>query len=648
MSAIDISVVIVNYNVKDFLSKCLDSVKKASANLNVEIIVVDNNSSDGSIAYLQNLHPDVQYFALNENLGFSKANNIGFKHAKGKYILILNPDTILEEKNLDIMYDYMENNPQVGLAGCKVLNPDGSFQLPCRRGFPTPWVSFCKLFGLQTLFPKSKLFAQYNQTFRSIDETYYIDAVMGAYMFTRRELIESVNGFDEDFFMYGEDLDLCHRVKQAGFEIAYFHETSIVHYKGESTKRSSINEIKHFYSAMAIFSKKHFAKYSFFLFFLKFAIAFRSIIAYSNKFKEDILYITGDLLIVNLSLVLAGKIRFGSYLPFPDYAYPIVFIAVSVVLIISMIFSGEYFEDKHSVSKSVFGILINFFLVSALTYFFKEFAFSRGIILIMTGLCLFFITFLRLLVLIYNKAIGTDKDKRILIVGLTAQAENIADSLKSPMNSNINLIGFLSLDESYPIEFHDFPVVGNIHFLKIIIEKYHINEIVIADKNLSQSKWFQIIAETSNTKAKYHLATEYNELLTSEIIEDITEKKVAAPNFALLSIRSRFIKRFIDLFVSIFALTLCLPITLWFGKKILTKKFWSVLIGNMSIVGLYAVENNAVIIGKKGITGLAHISSQKSLPLETIESLNDYYLRNYSIALDLEIIVKSLLRRKQK
>lgn len=647
MSAIDISVVIVNYNVKDFLSKCLDSVKKASANLTVEIIVVDNDSSDGSIEYLQNLHPDVSYIVLNENLGFSKANNIGFKQAGGKYILILNPDTIIEEKNLDLMFEYLENNPQVGLAGCKVLNPDGSFQLPCRRGFPTPWVSFCKLFGLQSLFPKSKLFAQYNQTFRSIDETYYIDAVMGAYMFTRREIIESVNGFDEDFFMYGEDLDLCHRIKQAGYEIAYFNETSIVHYKGESTKRSSINEIKHFYDAMAIFTKKHFAKYSLFLVFLKFAITLRSIIAYSNKYKEDILYIFGDLAIVNLSLLVAAKIRFGSFLPFPDYAYPVVFIAVSAALIISMIFSGEYFEDKHSVSKSVFGILINFFVVSALTYFFKEYAFSRGIILIMTGFCLFLITFLRLLVLTYNKALGTDKDKRILIVGLTNQAENIADSLKSPLNSNINLIGFISIDQSYPNEFHNFPVVGNIHFLKIIIEKYRINEIVIADKNLSQSKWFQIIAETSNTKAKYHLATEYNELLTSEIIEEITEKKLAAPNFVLMSVRNRFIKRFIDLTVSLFALTLFLPLTFWFGKKDLVRKLWSVLAGKMSIVGLYPTDNDDIIIGKRGITGLAHISSQKSLPSETIKSLNNYYLTNYSISLDLEIIIKSIIRRKQ-
>ncbi len=645
MSEIDISVVIVNYNVKDFLLKCLDSVKNASANLRVEIIVVDNNSSDGSVAYVKNIHPDVKYTALNANLGFSKANNVGFKQATGKYILILNPDTIIEEQNLDIMFDYMEKNSQVGLAGCKVLNADGSFQLPCRRGFPTPWVSFCKLFGLQSLFPKSKLFARYNQTFRSIDETYYIDAVMGAYMFTRRDLINSINGFDEDFFMYGEDLDLCHRIKQAGLEVAYFHGTSIVHYKGESTKRSSINEIKHFYEAMGIFSKKHFAKYSLFLVFLKLAIVLRSLFAYANKFKAEIFYIITDLAILNLSFIFAAKIRFGSFFPFPDYAYPIVFIAVSIAFLISMIFSGEYFENKHSVSNSVFGIFINFFLVSALTYFFKEFAFSRGIILIMTGFSLVFITFFRLLVLAYNKSIGEDKDKRVLIVGLTKQAEDIADSLKPPTNSNINIIGLVSIDESYPTEFHNYPVIGNIHFLKNIIEQYRINEIVIADKNLSQSKWFQIIAETSHTKAKYHIATEYSELLTSEIIEEITEKKLTAPSFAIISLRNRFIKRFIDLVVSIFALTVFIPVTITFGKKALLRKFWSVFTGKMSLVGLYPTIENNVLIGKIGITGLVHISSQKFLPEETIKSLNEYYLANYSISLDLEILIKSLIRR---
>ena len=159
----------------------------------------------------------------------------------------------------------MERDIKCGIAGCKVLNADGTFQLACRRGFPTPWASFSKLFGLQKLFPKSKTFAGYNQTFRSVDETYYIDAVIGAFMFARMEALDQAKGFDPTFFMYGEDIDLCYRVNQNGWSIAYVHTTSIVHYKGESTRRSSIDEVKHFYEAMEIFVEKHYGKSHLFL-----------------------------------------------------------------------------------------------------------------------------------------------------------------------------------------------------------------------------------------------------------------------------------------------------------------------------------------------------------------------------------------------
>lgn len=162
--------------------------------------------------------PNVNLIALNKNTGFGFANNIGFENAKGKYILLLNPDTVLQEDTLQTMYEFMESNPEVGIAGCKVLNPDGTLQLACRRGIPTPWVAFTKLFGLQTLFPKSKLFGRYNLTFLPEDEFAYVDAISGSFMFLRREVFVQLRGFDSDFFMYGEDLDLCIRAKKNWLE----------------------------------------------------------------------------------------------------------------------------------------------------------------------------------------------------------------------------------------------------------------------------------------------------------------------------------------------------------------------------------------------------------------------------------------------
>jgi len=275
----DITIVIVNYNVKDFLEQCLNSIRKAKRNFLVEVFVVDNNSTDGSIEFLEPLYPEVKFIQTGKNLGFSKANNIAIKQAKGTYTLILNPDTILSEDTLEKMYEYMRYCPEVGVSGCKVLNGDGTFQLACRRGFPTPWTSFTKLFGLQKLFPKSKIFAKYNQTFRSENESYYIDAVIGAFMFCDTELIKNLGGFDEAYFMYGEDLDLCRQVQLSGRHVSYYHETTIIHFKGESTKRSSINELKHFYDAMEIFAKKYFSSSKLFLLFLRAGIKLRLFIA---------------------------------------------------------------------------------------------------------------------------------------------------------------------------------------------------------------------------------------------------------------------------------------------------------------------------------------------------------------------------------
>ena len=328
---IDVSIVIVNYNVKDFLHQCLTSIQKAKHDLSLEVFIVDNASTDGSMDFLEPLFPDFIFIRSHINSGFPVANNIAIRQAKGKYLLILNPDTILAEDTLIEMIKYMNENPEVGISGCKVLNGDGSFQLACRRGFPTPWASFCKLFGLQTLFPNSKLFSKYNQTFRSVDETYYIDAVIGAFMFCDTKLIQEIGGFDETYFMYGEDLDLCRQVQLKSRYVAYYHKTTIIHFKGESTRRSSIDEIKHLYEAMEKFASKYFANSAVFILFLKIGIFSRSILARIIKNIIPFFLIFSDLLFINLALMVGTFAKFGNFLGFPSYAYPIVFIVVSLI-----------------------------------------------------------------------------------------------------------------------------------------------------------------------------------------------------------------------------------------------------------------------------------------------------------------------------
>ncbi|MFA6569721.1 MAG: glycosyltransferase, partial [Bacteroidota bacterium] len=624
----------MNYNVKDLLLQCLRSVEQAKADLQVETIVVDNNSSDGSVAYLEPLFPDVRFIALPQNIGFGSANNVGIKQSTGKFVLILNPDTILEENTLKVMFEYMLNEPKAGIAGCKILNPDGTFQLACRRGFPSPWASFCKLFGLQKLFPKSKLFSQYNQTFRSEDETYFIDAVMGAFIFIRREVIDKIGGFDEDFFMYGEDLDLCYRTQKAGWEIAYHHKTSIIHYKGESTKRSSINEVKHFYQAMELFAKKHIAGSFLFLLFLRVGIMFRAGIAYFTKHSREFFVFFTDLIGINLSLIIATKIRFNDYFNFPEYAYPTVFIVLSCVLLLSMFAVGEYFERKISVRRAVFGLMISFFFLSSLTYFFNEYAFSRGVLLMTIGFTIAFSSVIRITINLLEKFKGKSADKRIAIIGMNTNTEEIISSLQSGEVRNAKIIGLISVDDHSKTD-SGIPVLGNIEYLPRLIEQYKLQEIIITDTSLTKNDLMTLVSSISSPSVRFQVAQEYEQILTARIIEDISGVEPTVPKLEITNFRNRLVKRAIDIILSFLSLTAGIIFIYIFSHKPsdTLKKFWFVLIGKLSIIGIFPVATNKTQIAKPGIMSLAQLSDTARIPVSAIINLNNYYIENYSFSL---------------
>ncbi|RPH35293.1 glycosyltransferase family 2 protein, partial [bacterium] len=273
---VDLSVIIVNYNVRQFLENSLASIQRAMEGLQGEIFVVDNASDDGSVEMVQASFPDVCLIGNRENVGFARANNMALARARGRFLLLINPDTVVQEDTFRVLLKFFEEHPDAGLAGCKILNPNGSIQLPCRRSFPTPWVAFTKVFGLAALFPASRLFGKYNLTYLSPDETYPVDAVSGSFMMLRRESYDKVGGLDEEFFMYGEDLDWCYRVQQAGYKVYYVHSTKIIHFKGESTRRSEIDEVRIFYGAMQVFVEKHYGRSGILKLVLKAGILFRA------------------------------------------------------------------------------------------------------------------------------------------------------------------------------------------------------------------------------------------------------------------------------------------------------------------------------------------------------------------------------------
>ena len=258
--AVKLSVIIVNYNVKYFLEQCLHSVLKAVAGIEAEVLVVDNASTDGSMAYLQPLFTQVRFIASTTNMGFGKANNLAAREAKGDYILYLNPDTIVPEDCFAQCLAFMDSHTDAGALGIKMTDGGGVFLPESKRAFPAPLTSFYKLTGLAALFPKSPVFNRYALGHLSPNETHSVQVLAGAFMLLKRKVYEQTQGFDEAFFMYGEDVDLSYRILHAGYKNYYFAGSSIIHFKGESTKRGSLNYVKMFYAAMSVFVQKHYGK----------------------------------------------------------------------------------------------------------------------------------------------------------------------------------------------------------------------------------------------------------------------------------------------------------------------------------------------------------------------------------------------------
>jgi len=258
-----LSVIILNYNVRYFLEQCVFSVQKALENIDGEVIVIDNNSSDDSCAMMKNRFPNVRLIENIENLGFPKGNNIAVAEAKGEYICILNPDTVVAEdtftKILKTCHSELVSESSLGIIGCKLIDGTGSFLPESKRGVPTPWVAFTKIFGLYKMFPNSSWFNKYYAQDLNENQSGEVAILVGAFMFMKRSLYLEVGGFDENCFMYSDDIDLSYMVKKLGKQNYYFADTKVIHYKGESTIRDGLY-MKRFQEAMQFFYKKHFKK----------------------------------------------------------------------------------------------------------------------------------------------------------------------------------------------------------------------------------------------------------------------------------------------------------------------------------------------------------------------------------------------------
>ncbi|WP_394776276.1 glycosyltransferase family 2 protein [Flavobacterium sp.] len=311
-----LSVIILNYNVRYFLEQCVLSVQEAISELDAEIIVIDNNSSDESCLMMQNKFPTVKLIQNATNFGFPKGNNIGVEQASGKYICILNPDTVVAEDTFIKVLAFAERQINLGIVGCQLIDGTGEFLPESKRGIPTPWIAFTKIFGLYKVFPKWKLFNQYYAQHLAKDETGKVDILVGAFMLMQRDLYVELEGFDEKCFMYADDIDLSYRVLQKNKSNYYFHETTVLHYKGESTVKDE-KYMKRFQEAMTFFYRKHFKKSWFFEFFIQIGIWFFSFAKMfqgktkAKPFPETVVfYSSNKILSEKLPSILKNKVRF--------------------------------------------------------------------------------------------------------------------------------------------------------------------------------------------------------------------------------------------------------------------------------------------------------------------------------------------------
>ena len=478
-------------------------MSKAVQNIEAEIFVVDNISSDDSVDMVKSQFPHVQLIENQQNVGFSKANNQAIQLAKGEYVLLLNPDTIVEEDTFEKCITFMDQHPEAGGLGVKMIDGSGVFLPESKRGLPTPSVSFYKIFGLSALFPKSKRFAKYHLGYLNDNEVNEIEILSGAYMWMRKSVLDETGYLDESFFMYGEDIDLSYRIIKKGYKNYYFPKAKIIHYKGESTKKGSINYVFVFYKAMIIFSKKHFAnKAKAFSFFINIAIYLRALLALSARLLN---YLKLPLIDTGLILLVLSMLNFlKPYMGFPNqielsnnYGMLNVLAVILSFLIGQALFKG--YTQTVRINRTLWGVIFGGVLLVGINFVFpKNVSFSNKFLFsILTGIT-FLIPSTRIVLNYFNQLkIRKNNQKTVAIAGDLDFIKKVSAQIQHQYPS-VKILNIAPTNHVNATEASSF--IGKKNQLPDLAEIYHVNEVIFSSENISYKA---IIEEMIHTKNKY-------------------------------------------------------------------------------------------------------------------------------------------------
>ncbi len=669
---IDISIVIVNYKVKEYIANLLNSIYKAQKQFNLQIIVIDNNSEDDSISYLRQKYPDVTYIENKENVGFGKANNQGFSIATGLYTLIINPDTLVSEDTLEEMVRHMQANDDCGACGCKIFNPDGTFAPESKRSVPKLTTALAKVLGLNILFPKHKMLGSYYMGWVGENETAEIPVLSGSFMFWRTSVLKDLGGFDERFFMYGEDIDLCYRIQQTDFHIDYVPTTSIIHYKGESSRKGDLRYVKIFNKALyQFFEKHHSSNYSrIFKGFIFTAITIRAIAALIANNVRLIGFVATDLILLNISVILGFIIRFQFSMDVLTNAQNLKYLwinALASVLYVTIGSALDLFKSqKSSISNQLKAVLGSYLAVAVITFFARDLAFTRlglayGLIIatvLMVGLRLIQINISKS----ETKVTGRLKRSRLLLVGNYSDAAPLKQQIYAHPNWNYEIVGMIGIDEQH--EEQD----GLLPQLIDYVRAYKVDQVFFLLKSISYKSMLEQLSYLQNERVIVKLIPDSMDFILGKSNVEYLEK-IPLIDVGLEYSKgiNRWMKKIVECSIAVIFLLISAPLVLpsllftrdsrskirdiklyqpfmkhkWKNRFLL---MWNVLIGNIQIVGAPLTnQKQSKLQYKPGITGLRQINESRLSNDSDAQNYELYYLQNYSIWMDLDILMKSMI-----
>lgn len=665
----DLSVVIVNYNVREFLEQTLRSVARASRRLRVETFVVDNNSVDGSVPMVRSHFPEVHLIANERNVGFGAANNQALRRARGRYVLILNPDTIVQEDTLETLVRFMDGRPGAGAAGCRILNPDGTFAPESRRAFPTPRIAFFRMTGLSRLFPQSRVFGRYNMTFLPVDQEAEVDALSGSCMLVRREALFGGDGrpgaglFDEDFFMYGEDLDLCFRIQKAGWSIHYTPETRIIHYKGESTKKGEFRYVRLFYGAMVLFARKHLhGRYSRLLIaLLQAAIVVRAGASLLSGAARRLAAPIADFVLVFGVVALGGWIR---SIPEDASLGTLFFLTVAPAYatgtVLGIAASGGYRRGSLGRMRPVVtGTLAGFVLVATISFFVPAIAFSRAVVAASLPVGALLLALWRLV-----RHARSSGARLALLVGSEDEAVRLDRMLGSHPHPPFRLLGYVD-----PASDADAPGdgdpswgphhLGALHHLRDLVRLHAVDNVVFATGSLSNRRIFEIIQSIRDLPVEFRMLAEgRSHVIGKASVSDLTVPDLEARVSDAVRIRSLAARRFFELPASLLGLVLVPPVALAAAvtgtgsraRRALRRlvRLPGVLTGRFALVGMSPAHAELVPQDwrlKEGVFNISDVLAGRNPAAEEISRAYGYYVTSQSAALDWDIIIRTLTAR---